>query len=151
VSAQNPQVRVWQDAVRIITYGEGDPDPTPQFSIYTPKFPNYPYPVRSRLSREAPRTETWRTLNIENEYLACRILPDFGGHLHSCLDKRDRREVFYANPVIKKDLVGLRGAPWASNPMARSGAVFLSGEDLTRLQVKRTKTDRAGQAAKTLA
>ncbi len=52
----------------------------------------------------------WRTLNLENEYLLCRILPDLGGHLYNCRDKLSNREVFYANPVIKKDLIGLRGA-----------------------------------------
>ncbi|HEV2198351.1 MAG TPA: DUF5107 domain-containing protein [Bryobacteraceae bacterium] len=104
-------VTVWQDSIRLITYGEGAPDPVPQFSIYTPNSPNYPYPVRSRVSQEHGM-ESWRTLNLENEYLMCRILPDFGGHLYSCVDKRDKREMFYANPAIRKGLVGLRGA-WA--------------------------------------
>ncbi len=91
------------------TWGEGDPDPVPEFSRYKSDAPNYPYPVRSQISQQH-RPETWRTLNLENEYLACRILPDFGGHLHSCVDKRNGRQVFYANPVVKKDLIGLRGA-----------------------------------------
>jgi len=53
-----------------------------------------------------------RQLNLENEYLFCRVLPDLGGHLYSCRDKINGQEMFYANPVIHKNWVGLRGA-WA--------------------------------------
>ena len=49
-------------------------------------------------------------LNLENQYLLCRVLPDLGGRLYSCRDKRNGREMFYANPVIKKVPFGLRGA-----------------------------------------
>ena len=109
---QNASVKVWQDAVSLETWSEGDPDPVPEFSKYKLDAPNYPYPVRLNLS-EQHRPETWRTLNLENEYLSCRILPDFGGHLHGCLDKRNGRQIFYANPMLKKGPVGLRGA-WVS-------------------------------------
>ena len=56
---------------------------------------------------------SWRTLNLENEYLRVTVLPDLGGHLYSCLDKRSGREMFYANTSIKKALIGYRGA-WAA-------------------------------------
>jgi cytochrome c-type biogenesis protein CcmH/NrfG len=108
--AQNPPVRAWQDSIQLPTYPEGDPDPNPQFAIYGTDNPNYPYPMRDKPTRERRTTQGWRTLNLENEYLFCRILPDLGGHLYNCRDKRNGREVFYANPVIKKDQVGLRGA-----------------------------------------
>jgi hypothetical protein len=49
-------------------------------------------------------------LTLENEYLFCRVLPDLGGHLYSCRDKINNTEMFYANPVIRKSWVGLRGA-----------------------------------------
>ena len=111
-AGQSAAVKVWQDTVSMETWIEGDPDPVPEFSKYKLDAPNYPYPVRSNLS-ETHRPATWRTLNLENEYLSCRILPDFGGHLHGCLDKLNGRQVFYANPMLRKALVGLRGA-WAS-------------------------------------
>ena len=41
------------------------------------------------------------------------MLPDLGGHLYSCVDKVSGREMFYANPSIKKALIGYRGA-WAA-------------------------------------
>jgi tetratricopeptide (TPR) repeat protein len=41
------------------------------------------------------------------------VLPDLGGHIYSCLDKRSGHEMFYANPAIKKALIGYRGA-WAA-------------------------------------
>ncbi len=108
--AQTAPVHVWQDSIQLPTYPEGDPDPNPQFAIYGADNPNYPYPMRTSILRERRTTQNWRTLNLENEYLLCRILPDLGGHLYNCRDKRNGREVFYANPVVKKDLVGLRGA-----------------------------------------
>ena len=111
-SACAAAVHVWQDSIELPTYAEQDPDPAPQFAAFKPDQPNYPYPVRSHLSALAADRSMvrWRTLNLENEYLFCRILPDLGGHLYSCRDKLNQREVFYANPVIKKDLIGLRGA-----------------------------------------
>src|SRR5690242_4498462 len=56
------------------------------------------------------KDQSWRTLNLENEYLFCRVLPDLGGHLYNCRDKISNREIFYANPVIKKGQEGLRGS-----------------------------------------
>ena len=55
----------------------------------------------------------WRSLNIENEYLSCRILPELGGHIYNCYDKLSDREIFHKAQVIKKDLIGQRGA-WTS-------------------------------------
>ena len=108
--AQSPPVHAWQDSIQLPTYPEGDPDPNPQFAIFGSDNPNYPYPMRASLTRERRTAESWRTLNLENEFLFCRILPDLGGRLYNCRDKRNGREVFYANPVVKKDYVGLRGA-----------------------------------------
>ena len=55
----------------------------------------------------------WRAVYLENEYLKCTVLPDLGGHLYTCLDKINGREMFYANPSIKKANIGYRGA-WAA-------------------------------------
>lgn len=112
ICAHSQGVRAWQASIQLPTYDEGDPDPTPQFSVFLYQYSNYPYPLRTNLT-QVWRERSWRTLNLENEYLLCRVLPDLGGHLYSCRDKRSGREMFYANPVIKKALVGLRGA-WAA-------------------------------------
>jgi hypothetical protein len=107
--AEASGVRAWQASIQLPTYEEGDPDPSPQFSAFVYRNANYPYPLRTNLTN-VRKEKAWRTLNLENEYLLCRVLPDLGGHLYSCRDKLSGREMFYANPVIRKALIGLRGA-----------------------------------------
>ncbi len=112
VHAADP-VRVWQDSIQLPTYAEHDADAIPQFAAFNPESAaNYPYPLRNGVSPllKDRSVVAWRTLNLENEYLFCRVLPDLGGHLYNCRDKIAGREVFYANPVIKKNGIGLRGA-----------------------------------------
>jgi hypothetical protein len=41
------------------------------------------------------------------------VLPDIGGHLYTCTDKINGQSLFYANPSIKKAVIGYRGA-WAA-------------------------------------
>ncbi len=66
------------------------------FDLFTSTRFNYPYTLRTTLTtNRAPRR--WRTLNVENEYLRCVILPDLGGHLYNCVDKVNGRDLFYAN------------------------------------------------------
>lgn len=106
-------MRAWEGTLTLSTYQEGAPDPYPDFGLVAlTRAPNYPYPMRTNLTtRRVP--ETWRTLNLENEYLSCTMFPDLGGHLYSCTDKLSGQPMFYANPSIKKALVGLRGS-WAA-------------------------------------
>jgi tetratricopeptide (TPR) repeat protein len=112
VAPEPSAVRVWQDVIELPTYTEGAPNPNPPFDLFTFGRFNYPYPIRDALTntREAVR---WRALHLENEYLRLTVLPDLGGHIYSCLDKRNGREMFYANASIKKALIGYRGA-WAA-------------------------------------
>jgi tetratricopeptide (TPR) repeat protein len=106
-------VRVWEDSTLIPTSEEGLPDPNPPFDLFkTGRFHNYPYTLRHNLiDRRVPRR--WRTLNLENEYLRCIILPDLGGHLYDCLDKVSGESAFYANPSLKFARVAYRGT-WAA-------------------------------------
>uniref|UniRef100_Q01PP1 DUF5107 domain-containing protein n=1 Tax=Solibacter usitatus (strain Ellin6076) TaxID=234267 RepID=Q01PP1_SOLUE len=110
--AAEPAVRVWEASITLPTWEEAPPDPMPHFAALGAEQPWYPYPVRSSLGKQS-RAETWRTLNLENEFLACIVLPDLGGHLYSCRDKLSGYEMFHANPSIKKAMIGLRGA-WAA-------------------------------------
>ena len=107
------RVRVWQDSQIIPTSEEGLPDPNPPFDLFnTGRFHNYPYTLRHNLvDRHVPRT--WRTLNLENEYLKCTVLPDLGGHLYTCIDKINGTSMFYANPSIKFARIAYRGM-WAA-------------------------------------
>jgi len=105
-------VHVWQSTLQIPTYAEGPANPNPPFDLFSYGKFNYPYPIRDALTdRREPIL--WRTLNLENEYLRLTVLPDLGGHIYSCLDKRTGHEMFYANQTIKKALIGYRGA-WAA-------------------------------------
>lgn len=106
-------VLLWQDTTTLPTYRENDPDVNPTFDLFRPKGPFvYPYTMRTGLG--GPKSDTaWRTLHLENEYLHCRILPDLGGRLHGCLDKRNGQEMFFANPVVKKDWIAPR-ASWVA-------------------------------------
>src|SRR4051794_18999988 len=110
--AAEPPVRVWESTLSLPTYQEGPPNPNPPFDLFAHGRFNYPYTIRDTLTNER-RPETWRTLHLENEYLRVTVLPDLGGHLYSCVDKISGREMFYANPSIKKALIGYRGA-WAA-------------------------------------
>jgi tetratricopeptide (TPR) repeat protein len=107
-----PPVRVWQSTMQIPTYAEGAANPNPPFDLFSFGRFNYPYPIRDALT-DRRESIAWRTLNLENEYLRLTVLPDLGGHIYSCLDKRTGREMFYANTAIKKALIGYRGA-WAA-------------------------------------
>ena len=108
-----PRVRVWKDSMVIPTSEEGLPDPNPPFDLFnTGRFHNYPYTLRHNLAdHRDPRK--WRTLNLENEYLKCIVLPDLGGHVYTCIDKINGASIFYANPSIKYARVAYRGM-WAA-------------------------------------
>jgi tetratricopeptide (TPR) repeat protein len=105
-------VRIWQDTLTIPTYEQGSPDPNPPFDLFAAGRINYPYTLLTNLTgHSAPRV--WRTLNLENEWLRCTVLPDLGGHLYRCTDKVNGAELFYANPSIKFARIAYRGA-WAA-------------------------------------
>ena len=106
---QPTPVRVWQDTLTLPTYEEAAPDPNPPFDLFARGPVNYPYTLLTNLTdHRVPRV--WRTLNLENEYLRCIVLPDLGGHLYRCTDKVNGREMFYANPSIKYARIAYRGA-----------------------------------------
>src|SRR5262249_22539814 len=111
-AAPDTAVRVWEDTPDLPTYGEGPPKLNPPVDLLSFARFNHPYTLphalihrRSVMRRLAP--------HLENEYLRVTVLPDLGGHLYSCVDKVSGRDLFYANPSIKKALIGYRGA-WAA-------------------------------------
>ena len=96
------QVTVHEDKLTLSAWNEGLPDPNPQFAFFfNDYFPNYPYTLRNSLNKSG-HPEPFRVIILENEYLSCRVLPDLGGHLHGCTDKLTGREVFYANPAVRR-------------------------------------------------
>ena len=105
------QAKVWQGTLSLPTYQEGLPDPNPPFDIYATNRINYPYTMRTNLTG-VKADHAWRAIFLENEYLKCTVLPDFGGRLYTCVDKISGQPIFYANPSIKLAQVGYRGS-WA--------------------------------------
>src|SRR3954452_12605493 len=106
------QVRVWQGKLTLPVYEEGLPDVNPPFDVFADTRFNYPYTLRTHMTGRRVERDL-RALFLENEYLKCSVLPDIGGHVYSCTDKISGREMFYANPSLKKQLIGYRGA-WAA-------------------------------------
>ena len=106
-------VRVWRDTIELSTYQEGLPNENPPFDQFvTNGRYNYPYTLRDNLTNSAAPRQ-WRALNLENEYLKCVVLPDLGGHLYRCLDKRNGADLFYANTALKFARIAYRGV-WAA-------------------------------------
>lgn len=83
------QVRVSESSIDLPTYAEAAPEPIMLYPVHRP-------------GAGPPERTHWRTVEIENEYLKCTILPDLGGRIYSCIDKIGKQDLFYANPVIKK-------------------------------------------------
>lgn len=106
------EVKVYADKLPIKTYLLEEPDPNPFFVEYLgmPNF--YPYPLKNRVAKEA-RDVLYNVYCLENEYFKLTVLPDLGGKLYACYDKRCGRDIFYRNPVIKPQMVGTTGA-WTS-------------------------------------
>ena len=108
--AAGPPVTAREGVLTLPTYEEDLPDVNPRFDLFARRpFLIYPYTTRTNLTdRRANRT--WRTLELENEYLKLVVLPDLGGRIYSCVDKATGNEMFYANPSIKYADVAYRGA-----------------------------------------
>ena len=106
------QVRVWGGTMRLPASDEGAPDQNPPFDLFSTKTFNYPYTIRDNV-RNTESTHDWRAIYLENEFLKCSVLPDLGGHVYTCIDKINGQPMFYANPSIKKTLIGYRGA-WSA-------------------------------------
>ncbi len=69
----------------------------------------YPYTLLDEIASE-PVDQTYRTLNLENEFLRVTVLPELGGRVFSVFSKIDQCEVFYKNPIIKFSPLAIRGA-----------------------------------------
>ncbi|HWB98610.1 MAG TPA: DUF5107 domain-containing protein, partial [Bryobacteraceae bacterium] len=110
LSAHAAPVKVWQDTLTLPTYAEEPPEISPAFELLPVKsYIAYPYTVRDQFAADSA-PQTWRQLNLENEFLFCRFLPDLGGRIYGCRDKVSGQEMFYANSVVKKTRYGTRGA-----------------------------------------
>ena len=71
-----------------------------------------PYLTQDRYNRNK-ELKGLKSLVLENEYLIARFLPEYGGRLHSLYDKRQDRELLFANSVIQPCNLAIRNA-WLS-------------------------------------
>lgn len=109
-------VKVWEQAVSMVTFLPAPPDPNPMFltkRVYQGSSGDvYPLPFIDRIET-SPTDRKWQAIHIENQYLRLMILPEIGGRIHVGLDKTNGYDFFYRQNVIKPALVGLAG-PWIS-------------------------------------
>ena len=89
------------------TYPFSDPDPIPATGER-----RYPY-FRYDGSTDVAEDCVWKTITLENDRLAVKILPEIGGKVWGAYDKIAGREFIYANHVMKFRDVAMRG-PWLS-------------------------------------
>lgn len=112
----NSNVKVWEEARDIPTYGVGEPDKNPMFlekRVYQGSSGRvYPHPVIDKILNDK-KPQTYKLVILENDYIRIEILPELGGRIYRGLDKTNDYDFVYYNQVIKPALVGLTG-PWIS-------------------------------------
>ena len=59
------------------------------------------------------RSQTWKLVKLENDYLTVWVAPQIGGKVWRAIDKVTGRAFIYDNPVVKFRDVGMRG-PWTA-------------------------------------
>jgi hypothetical protein len=139
-------VKLRQEVLTLPTYRENDPDVNAPHDLFRPKGPFvYPYTMRTGLG--GPKSDQpWRVLVLENEYLLCRVLPDLGGRLYGCRDKLSGQEMFFANPVIKKDWIAARAA-WASLGIEQSFPMAHSFQSVSPVQFATVQSEDGSASA----
>ncbi|MBB6481123.1 DUF5107 domain-containing protein [Spirochaeta isovalerica] len=71
-----------------------------------------PYAMQDSYTREKKELEL-KVIDLENEHLRARFLPDFGGRLISLFDKHKGKELLFSNPVFQPANLATRDA-WFS-------------------------------------
>ena len=74
--------------------------------------PVLPYLMQDRYTRDRKKLSL-KSLTLENEFLKVIVLPELGGRIHSIYDKKLKRELLFANPVIQSGNLAIRNA-WLS-------------------------------------
>lgn len=103
------KVRSFTDELTLPTYELLGENRNPVFHSQYGVAHIYPYTLQDEIASE-PTDVTYRTLNLENEYLRVTVLPKLGGRVYSVFDKIGEREVFYKNSVVKFSPLAIRGA-----------------------------------------
>lgn len=108
--------KAWVEDIKLPTYKVAPPDPSPRFyagrTYQGAKATFYPYPVWDQMT-DQKEVVTYKSLNLENEYVKLSVLPELGGRIFTATDKGNGYDFFYRQHVIKPALIGMLGA-WIS-------------------------------------
>ena len=74
-----------------------------------PEDPIWPAPRLDPKRVGPPQPRTYRTIELENDYLRLVILPELGGRIYRWVDKLTGRDILYFNSVVKPTPWGVRG------------------------------------------
>ncbi|MFH0921269.1 MAG: DUF5107 domain-containing protein [Fibrobacterota bacterium] len=113
------KVIAYESTILLKTNREACPNNAPQFPLTSRGL--YPYRLQTNLDY-ALKATPFRALCLENENLKITVLPELGGHVYSVIDKKTGHDLFFANPELKKSLIGLTGA-WCAFGLEFNGPV----------------------------
>lgn len=88
------------------TYPFSDPNPIPLLTAV------YPYYRFDGFTSTAIQKE-WKVVELENDYIKIRILPEIGGKIWTAIEKSTGRPFLYDNHAVKFRDIAMRG-PWTS-------------------------------------
>lgn len=100
------QAKVREYKKTIPTYAYSDPNPIPVMGKI------YPY-FRYDLYAENSTPKEWTIVELENDYLIVRIMPEIGGKIWTAIEKSTGKPFIYDNQVVKFRDIAMRG-PWTS-------------------------------------
>ncbi len=115
----NPQSHYQEYTETILTYPFSDTSPLPL--IYK-RNDIYPYSRIDGFSHEG-RSQEWKVVKLENDYVEVYILPELGGKVWGAIDKTTGKEFIYKNDVVKFRDVAMRG-PWTSGGIEWNSGVI---------------------------
>jgi len=110
IGGVNPLPAFRQRKPSIPKSGEGYPEQLRASAGFMNKV--LPYLTMDRYNH-TPTPKAIKSYVLENEYLEVRVLPEFGGRVHSLYDKKAERQLLFTNPVIQPGNLAIRNA-WLS-------------------------------------
>lgn len=107
VTAAQQQATVKEYTKVFTTYPFSDPGPVPD-----PSSKIYPY-FRYDGFTETPVQQSWKVVELRNDYISVIILPEIGGKIWTASVNSTGKDFLYNNHVVKFRDVAMRG-PWTS-------------------------------------
>jgi Flp pilus assembly protein TadD len=109
-ASQQALIRERKEVIR--TYPFSDPNPVPPMVVNNKIARFYPYFMFDGYTTHG-RDTAWSVVELENDYIKVKILPDVGGKVYGAIEKSTGKEFVYLNKVLKFRSIGIRG-PWTS-------------------------------------